>query len=187
MAPQMTAEPGYDEAKFTELLVYVAEQLGDDPEGGATKVNKALWWAECAHMRMYGRSISGADYQKLRQGPAPRRLLPVRAALIERGDAVLEDSWYAGFRQHRLIAKRAADLSVLSDAERDIVDQVIAAIKGKNATELSMQSHNEMGWKMVDYGETIPMSSAYLADTTPVTPQMREHARRLAQRLGRTG
>jgi hypothetical protein len=63
MGYPMAADQSYDEAKFTELLLYVARHLHDDPEGGAIKLNKALWWAECASMRMYGRSISGAEYQ----------------------------------------------------------------------------------------------------------------------------
>lgn len=174
----------YDERKFTELLLYVASKLTDDPEGGAVKLNKALWWAETAHVRMYGRSISGARYQKLQQGPAPRRLLPVREGLVERGEAVLREGWYRGYRQHRLIPQRPADVSVLSAEELEIVDQVLEAIRGKTAGELSSESHTEMGWKMVDVGEDIPMSSAYLADEVVVTPAMREHARAIANRLG---
>ena len=187
MEAGMAADLKYDEAKFTELLLYVAQQLADDPEGGAIKVNKALWWAECAHMRMYGRSISGAKYQKLRQGPAPRPLLPVRAALIDRGDADLEDGWYMGYPQHRLVPKRPPNMAVLSAEEQEIADQVIEAIKGKNAAQLSAQSHEEMGWKMVAFGETIPLSTAYLGEDTAVTPRMQDRARRLAERLGLTG
>ena len=61
----------YDEAKFTEMLLYVADKLGDDRAGGATKLNKILYFAEFAHVRRHGRPISGADYFRLDQGPAP--------------------------------------------------------------------------------------------------------------------
>jgi hypothetical protein len=183
----MTADQRYDEAKFTELVLYVAQQLEDDPEGGATKLNKALWWAECAHMRMYGRSMSGAEYQKLPQGPAPRRLVPVRNALIKRGEAVLENTRYLGLRQDRLIPKRRPDMNRITEQEQEIVDQVIAAIKGKTATQVSAESHEEMGWKMVGYGETIPVSSAYLVPAVAVTPEMQNRAKALAERFGITG
>jgi hypothetical protein len=172
----------YDEKKFTELVVYVASKLEDDPEGGAVKLNKTLWWAETAHVRMHGRSISGARYQKLPQGPAPRRLLPVRDALVETGEAELQQRWYRGYRQDRLIPRRPADLSVLTTDEVEIVDQVLGATRGKTATELSAMSHDEMGWKMVDIGEDIPFSSAYLADDVVVTPAIRERARAFAAR-----
>jgi hypothetical protein len=184
MGGAMAVEQSYDEAKFTELLLYVARQLEGDPEGGAVKLNKALWWAECASVRMYGRSISGAEYQKLKQGPAPRRLLPVRARLIAAGDAELHDGWYMGYRQVRLVVTREPNLGLISAEEKELVDQVIVALRGRNALELSAESHEEMGWRMVDFGDTIPIESAYLAKTSPITPTIRDHARELAARHG---
>jgi antitoxin SocA-like protein len=76
-------EVSYDEGKFTEMLLYVADKLRDDKAGGATKLNKVLYFAEFAHVRQHGHPITGADYQKLQHGPAPRRLLPVRQHLID--------------------------------------------------------------------------------------------------------
>jgi len=186
MEHPMAADRSYDEAKFTELLLYVARQLHDDPEGGAIKLNKVLWWAECASMRMYGRSISGAEYQKLKQGPAPRRLLPVRERLVAAGDAELHDGWYIGYRQVRLMARREPNLGLIPAEEKELVDQVIDALKGKNAAELSAESHEETGWWMVDFGDTIPIESAYLAKSSPITPTIANHARDLAARHGLT-
>jgi hypothetical protein len=47
----------YDERKFRELLVLVAGRLSDDEAGGATKLNKVLYFADFAHVRRTGRSI----------------------------------------------------------------------------------------------------------------------------------
>lgn len=47
-----------DEAKFAELLLPVAESLASDRSGGATKINKALFIAEFAHVRNTGRPIT---------------------------------------------------------------------------------------------------------------------------------
>lgn len=96
-----------DEAKFAELLLLVAESLAADRFGGTTKVNKALFFAEFAHVRNTGRPITGARYQKLPHGPAPRRLLPVRAHLIETGAAALVEESVLGYEQHRLQPLRA--------------------------------------------------------------------------------
>lgn len=65
-----------NELKLSELLLLLAEELADDRFGGATKANKVMFFAEYANMRLTGRPITGARYQKLKQGPAPRRLLP---------------------------------------------------------------------------------------------------------------
>lgn len=175
----------YDEAKFTELLLYVAERIADDPTGGATKINKILFAAECAHVRAHGRPITGAEYQKLERGPAPRRLLPVRTALIEQGDAELVHDDYMGRRVDRLRPRRPADLSRFSEAELRHVEQAVAALWGKSAGEASRLSHDEMGWQMVDEGETIPYEAALLAPEVHVTDSMRLRAAELAALLDR--
>ncbi|MFA5885459.1 MAG: Panacea domain-containing protein [Acidimicrobiia bacterium] len=95
----------YDEAKLTELVLLVADRLRDDRAGGATKLNKVLSFADFAHCRRTGHSITGAEYQKLPQGPAPRRLLPIRDRLLRGGGAeVLADLAH-------LTAKHVSDLS----------------------------------------------------------------------------
>lgn len=79
----------YDESKFTEMLLYVAARLADDRAGGATKLNKVMYFADFAHVRRHGRPISGAEYFKLENGLAPRRLVPVRQRLIAADGAEL--------------------------------------------------------------------------------------------------
>ena len=91
----------YDERKFAELLLYAAKRLAVDPAGGAVKLSKVLFFAEFAHMRRHGRPISGAEYQKLQFGPEPRRLVPVRQRLLERGSARMVDEMYQGLMQGR--------------------------------------------------------------------------------------
>jgi hypothetical protein len=95
-----------DEAKFTELVLYVADRLGPDRAGGATKLNKVLFFADHAHVRRTGSPITGAEYQKLPQGPAPRRLKPVRERLVARGEARIERAEFLGYELHRLVPQR---------------------------------------------------------------------------------
>jgi hypothetical protein len=46
---------------------------------------------------------------------------------------------------HRLISLRDADGSVFEDGELRIVDQVVEALWGKTASEVSSMSHEEKG------------------------------------------
>jgi hypothetical protein len=112
--------------------------------------------------------------------------VPVRERFIAAGDAELHDGWYMRYRQVRLVARREPNLALISAEEKELVDQVIDALKGKNAAELNAESHEEMGWWMVDFGDTIPIESAYLAKSSPITPTIRDHARDLAARHGLT-
>ena len=43
----------YHAGKFAEMVLYVAEQLRDDRAGGATKLNKVLFFAEFTHLRCH--------------------------------------------------------------------------------------------------------------------------------------
>lgn len=175
----------YDERKFAELVLYVAERLADDPAGGALKLNKVLFFAEFAHVRAHGRPITGAEYQRLEHGPAPRRLVPVRDALVAAGDASFREAVYLGYKQNRLVATRPAKRAMFSPGELDVVDQVLAELTHYSGAQLSDLSHEDMGWRMVDDGETIPYEAAYLR--RPVaTDRIRRRASELAaQRLSR--
>ena len=169
----------YDEGKFAELLLYAARRLEADPAGGAVKLNKVLFYAEFAHVRAHGRPITGAEYQKLENGPAPRRLLPVRQHLIERGDAELRTETYLGRSQKRLLALREPDESRFSPDELKAVDEALAELHGRSATDVSQLSHEEVGWRMVGDGDAIPYEAAYLRPAVR-TEAVRQHAARLA-------
>jgi len=173
----------YDEHKFAELVVYVAQRLQGDPAGGAVKVNKVLFYAEFGHMRAHGRPITGAEYFRLPQGPAPRRLVPVRDRLIARGDLQQVKSSYLGMTQHRLIPLRDPDLSLFTDDEIETVEQALAALLSLTGAAASDMSHEEIGWQMVEERETIPFEAAYLRPPV-ITDAIRARAKELAVKRG---
>jgi hypothetical protein len=174
-----------DERKLGELILYVAKRLLEDPRGGAIKMNKILFAAEYAAVRTYGSPITGVPYQKLKLGPAPRRLLPVRDALIADGSAELRNDWYMGKRLDRVVPLRDPDMDAFRDEEIKIVDQAIESLWDKNGMEASDESHREMGWRMTELGETIPYEAAFLAPSFEVTESMAKHAQELAERRRR--
>lgn len=168
-----------DDAKLAEAILYVARQLADDPSGGATKLNKVLFFAEFAHMRAYGRPITGAEYQKLAYGPAPRRLVPVRRSLVESGAAEERESTYFGRIVQRLVAMRPAAHGAFEASELAALDEAIELLAGQTAGAASDFSHQEPGWQMVEEGETIPYETAFLRESI-VTDFVRRRIRQLA-------
>jgi uncharacterized phage-associated protein len=171
-----------DEEKFAELLLYMAKRTADDPTVGSVKLNKLLYFAEFSSVRMTGVPITGVEYQRLDNGPAPRRLLSIRGALIQDGAAELQHATVFGFAQQRLVALREPVMSRFSTDEIEVIDQVIDLLWGKSATELSAISHREMGWRMVGDGETIPYESALLRSPR-LTEEIRSHAQFLAEQF----
>ena len=177
-------KPTYDERKFTELLLHVASRLQSDRSGGATKLNKVMFFAEFAHVRRTGRPISGAVYQKLEHGPAARRQRPVRDNLVAAGEASLEAEEFLGYQQHRLVPLRNADLSVFTTEELATIDKVLADLDGLNARQVSDLSHDEAGWQLVDFGDDIPYEAALVGARQVSAPTSRRLQHEAAAQAG---
>ena len=174
----------YDEAKLTELIVHVADRLRSDRAGGATKLNKVLFFADFTHVRRCGQPITGAEYQKLPYGPAPRRLMPIRKALVASGDAALVEEQFLGRAQHRLVPNRRADLGHFSDDELATIDSVLEDLAGLTGTQVSDLSHEEAAWRHTDFDATIPYELALVPKEQVVTPTVRRLAEEVAARYG---
>src|SRR5438034_11290020 len=79
-----------DEPRFRELVLYICEKCAADPKFGATKLNKILYFADFLAYAEFGEPITGVEYQKIANGPAPRRLLPIREEMIKAGDLAIQ-------------------------------------------------------------------------------------------------
>ena len=174
----------YVEDKFAELLLHVAARLQGDRAGGATKLNKVLFFVEFTHLRRHHQVVSGCQFQKLAHGPAPHQLLPVRRRLVDSGAAELIEEDFLGRPQHRLIPKRAADLTWFTDEEMQTVEDVLAQLEGMTGTQVSELSHQEPGWRLTEIGETIPCSTAFLDYPQAATPTSERLSESVAKRYG---
>jgi len=181
------ADMPYREDKLAELILYIAEQTAGDRSAGATKLNKYLYFAEFAAVRRLGRPITGAEYQKLPFGPAPRRLAPVREKLLRDNDARLDERIDAlGYVHHRLIPQREPRTDVFTADELRLVDEVIETLRAMSATEVSELSHRQAGWQLVEEGETIPYELAFVLAPSEVepTPAIRAEGERVLKAYG---
>jgi hypothetical protein len=172
----------YDEAKFTELMVYVATRMANDASFGATKLNKVMFFADFWHYAQYGRPITGAEYQKLINGPAPRRLLPVQDALFQRDEAHQVRVRVGSYQQKRFVPLREPNLAIFTAQEIDFVDHVINILRDSTATRVSQLSHQLAAWQMAGVGGTIPYNAIFIYNG-PVTDDDCEHAARVMEQL----
>ncbi len=174
----MRRNPRYDKAKFRELVLYVAEKSADDPHFGAVKLNKLLFYADFASYQNTGEPITGSRYQKLEFGPAPRPLLPVLKELEEEGRCQTVHSRLDS-RQKRVIPTGDVDLGLFSQDEIALIDDVVEAFRGHNASQVSALSHRFIGWEVAEIGEDIGYQTALVADPRPLTPSEIEYGREL--------
>ena len=172
--------------KFRELVVYICKKSEDDPTFGAIKLNKVLYYADFAAYRVLGKPITGAQYQKLHEGPAPQELLTARSVLINEGEACIETRPYFTGTQKRLVIKdgRDADLDMFEPDEVPIVDEIIAYFHGKTAREVSDISHREPGWALAEDREIIPYETAWLS-AEPISQDAKDKIDSLVKSLWR--
>ena len=175
-----------DTTKFREAIVHIANRCSEDKKFGAVKINKILYYSDFYAYRALGRSITGAEYQHLSEGPAPRELLEVRAELIKDGSIELQKRPYLNSIQHRIVAMREADAGAFNDDELAIIDEVIESLWDMNGSQVSDMSHNEIGWQVTDEYETIPYRTAWLSPQ-PLTPEQIEQGKEVAKRNGLLG
>ncbi len=176
----MAAVTKYDDSKFKELLLYVAEQSVGDPHFGKTKLNKILYYIDFQAHGVLGEPVTGAEYQRRPYGPVPREITRARRELENTGEARLDTASRFGLRQDRLVAQRSAETAVFSADEMSIIDDVLRVLRGMSGVEVSEMSHREPAWSIAEDGETIPYCSVFLSSR-----QVTEHELRRGQEVFR--
>jgi hypothetical protein len=172
--------PGSDE-RFRELLLYVCEKCATDPKFGSTKLNKILYFSDFLAFARFGEPITGFEYQREKNGPVPKRMLPVRAEMVKAGDlAVQPIRLMSGRIQHRSVNLREPRLNVFTPSHIALVDSIIETFWGFNADEVSDFSHQMVGWKIADEGESIPYESVFIS-AEPLTEADIQRAKELAR------
>jgi hypothetical protein len=153
--------------RLRELILYIADKCSDDATFGAVKLNKILFFSDFVSYSERGKPITGVEYMKLPKGPAPRQLVPIRDQMVKRNEIAIASTQYGSFQQQRIVPLRPADLGDFGGEDIALVDQVITALWGKTATQVSNLSH-QRAWRIAETQETIPYEAALLSDE-PVT------------------
>jgi hypothetical protein len=165
MEEKLTFEfPGIDgDSRLRELILYISQKCSDDPTFGATKLNKLLFYSDFFSYYRHGQPISGIEYQKLPNGPAPKKLVPVREEMVNCRDLTMQTVNFFSKQQHRCVPHRDADLSQFTGRDIALVDELINDLWGKTATEVSKLSH-QRAWRIAKDRESIPYQAIFLSD-----------------------
>ncbi len=155
------------EKKFRELILLICARSQGDKKFGATKLNKLLFYSDfCAYLS-FDKPITGQQYFKLPNGPAPRRLKPIVAKMQEAEELAYQETEFHGHLQKKPIALRQPDVSVFTPQEIDLVHNMIKKYWNYTASEISDKSHLFLGWKVAREQEEIPYSTALVGNRKP--------------------
>jgi uncharacterized phage-associated protein len=154
----------FDESKFRNAIIYFAHRSDEmnDQWFGAVKLNKLLYYTDFIAYRRLGAPITGATYQKLAEGPAPKELVPVRRRMVADEAIRLEIRHVFNHTQQRIVPLKDVDTSAFSPDEFEILDEVMDTLRHKTAAEVSDMSHKEAGWIIARDREVIPYESTWL-------------------------
>ena len=174
-----------DDKRLAELILYISRKSEGNQRFGATKLNKLLFYSDFSAYAQLGKSITGHEYQRLKRGPAPKHLLPVRDQLVKEKRLTVIPRDYHGQTQDLTIALDAPDLSMFAGDEIALVDDIMAACWGLNATEISCRSHEFIGWRLANNKEFIPYEVALVACREPTLDEIKrgEELEELAQEV----
>jgi hypothetical protein len=156
--------------RFKDVVLYVAGALADDPTFGSTKLNKILYFIDTEAWKRLGEPVTGAVYQRNHHGPTAVEFPPMLKELedqqlIERHTAKIVDHEQESVRP---TGRLTPNMGQFSDAERAIIEEVVAEFRGYTNTEASDESHKRSaGWLARDQGETIPYIDS-LIDPEPL-------------------
>ena len=137
-----------DVEKATQALAYFAQR-----EGGAIDKLKALklvFFADRYHLRNYGRPVIGDAYWAMKRGPVASTTKDVAEGTSELSDP---ETQYAGdfidpARANSVIqGKRAPDLGVFSETDREALAFAYETFGHLNPIEISDLTHDYPEWK----------------------------------------
>lgn len=152
--------------KLAHMLLYVAEKVEGDPRAGKTKLHKILFFSDFEAFRRTGESISGEHYVKYDQGPF---LKPLDSTVNKMANAGLAEWAPANqWLEVRLVPRAKADVSLLTDLDRQILSSNVKRFWGMSASGVSNLSHRLFGWQTTPNGQEIPYNSAYVGDARPL-------------------
>lgn len=131
--------------KLKDVIVFISSHASVR-DLGLTKLYKLIYFADAAHLRDHGGSITGSDYIKYEHGPVPSRGEKSIRQLRKEGRLHTEKVPYAGVEMISISALGAPTWSALDDEEVATLEAICTQLGRETAIALSKRSHAEPAW-----------------------------------------
>lgn len=147
---------------FKEMILYISERCQDKPAFGSTHLNKILHYSDFLWYGYTGEAISNETYIREKYGQIPVHLQEVSKELEAEGKLKIEERNYFGKVQKRPVVTHTSNFKLLTNEQRDFIDQIINAISDYNASEVSnLIAHQDLSWQYLKNGEVIPYETVF--------------------------
>ncbi|HNH34006.1 MAG TPA: DUF4065 domain-containing protein [bacterium] len=150
--------------KFKEVLLYILGKVGAKPNIGETAIYKLLYFIDFDYYEKYEEQLIGATYIHNHFGPTPVEFQAITDKMKVDNELTVVTNKYFQYDQKKYLPLRPAKLVVLNAQEKALIDDVLARLSDKSATELSEYSHGDIPWKIHAAGEVIEYDSVFYRD-----------------------
>lgn len=123
-----------------------------------TKLNKEMFYADFAHYRKHGRSISGLRYKAIKYGPVPYHY----DTIYDNIDGLEKNIVISHNSESTCLSCDEYDAKLFSTDELSTLESVFAITKDLTTEQIVKESHKEPAW--TDYksqNDFIPYSEAF--------------------------
>ncbi len=142
--------PEKNVTKFREVLLYILTKVGAKPNIGETVLYKLIYFIDFDYYEKYEEQLIGATYIKNTFGPTPVEFISIINQMIEKGEVERVKSSYFKKEQTKYLPHRNAQLDLLSAKEIKLIDEVLARLADKNASQISEYSHGDIPWVVTE-------------------------------------
>ena len=148
--------------KFKEVLLYILSKVGGKPNVGETVIYKLLYFIDFDFYEKFEEQLIGATYIKNHYGPTPVEFKAIVEDMIKSGEIVKVNNNFFNYPQRKYLPVRDPDLTKLKDArELQHIDEVLARLADKNATELSNYSHEDVPWLIAEDNKPLDYEAVF--------------------------
>ena len=139
-----------------EVLLYVLDKVGAKPNVGETVLYKLLYFIDFDYYEKHGKSRTGLTYMKNHHGPTPTQTFSsVVNRMKDKKELETVETEFFNYLQKKYLPVVKPELKHVSADELRHIDEVLARLSDKTATELSNISHRDMPWLATEEGADI--------------------------------
>ena len=150
--------------KFKQVLLYVLNKVGGKPNVGETVLHKLLYFIDFDYYQRFEETLMGATYIKNHHGPTSVELGEIIKEMQEQKLLIQVKNKHFEYEQKKYLPLKRPNLSVLSGRDIEHIDDVLARLSDKSATEIRNYSHEDIPWKSAQHGKPLSYESVFYRD-----------------------
>lgn len=131
----------FDVEKAVEVILYIATRASDPDIYHLCKI---LYFADKKHLERYGRLICDENYVAMKNGPVPSGVYDLLKYVRGDGQVLQSELARHSFKieGYKVVPFRDADLAMLSESERECLDESIQENGNLSFNGLKHKSHD---------------------------------------------